>query len=351
MIGSRWVLALSVMFLTGAIFPVEMAMGESWEENVVLADTSEVEIMWSNGKNDSDTEGLGNDALDPVFAEPASPYSDDMWLLAEGSEEGEAASSLSELPPAPKLGISVTGLWASKYMFKGFNVLDSGVFMHDVTVDLWQTGFQSKFQGAYPSHNRSKSLFAGNVPPPLEDLIDRLGISFDRRDIDTFIYNLSWKGNIGECIDVELGGNFYDMFSLDSDKADFWENYGIFTFSKLPLSPHFGAYYATPYNDDKAGEGWMTDIGVTHMHPIPGCEMLCIPQTALILGADLWYNGGAWSGNVDPGWAYAEFKALMPIPLEENLTLIPGVTYQLSIEDTVDDEDELYANIALQYKW
>jgi hypothetical protein len=319
------------------------------EEIFPVSAQSDLDPAWVEAEGAGSKEEIGVEPL-RLSSDPWGSPTPDSQLV---SQAGATVSPppVSDGPPAPKLGISVTGLWASKYMFKGFHVLDSGVYMHDVTLDLWQTGFQMKYQGAYPSHDRGKSLIAGNVPPPLEDVIDRLGISFDREDIDAFTYNLSWKGKICEGFDVEVGGNYYDMFGLDSDKADFWEGYGIFTLSKLPLAPHFGAYYALPYNDDKKGEGWLIDIGVTHMQPIPGCEMLCLPPTALILSADLWYNGGAWSGRVDPGWAYAEFKAMMPIPLRENLTLIPGVTYQLSIEDTVAEDDEIYANVALQYKW
>lgn len=273
-----------------------------------------------------------------------------MFVAQEGTAPASTGPA-ADLPPAPKLGISVTGAWASRYMFKGFKVLESGVFLQDVHLDLWNTGFHVKFQGAYPAHNRSNSLIAGRVPPPLEEVIDQLGISFDRRDIDAFTYNLSWKGDLCDGMDVEFGGNYYDLFRLDGDKGDFWESYGILTLSKLPLSPHFGAYYAWPYNDEKKGEGWMTDIGVIKPVPIPACAALGTPATALLLSADLWYNGGAWSGRVDPGWAYAEFKAMAPIPLPCNLTLIPGVTYQLSIEDTVDEDDELYASLALQYQW
>ena len=150
---------------------------------------------------------------------------------------------------------------------------------------------------------------------------------------------------------MELGSDYYDLFKLDSQKGDFLETHGVFTLSKLPLSPHFGAYYAWPYNDSKKGEGWMTDIGITQPIPLPACPALGTPAGLLLLSADLWYNGGAWSGKVDPGWAYAEFKALLPIPLRQNMTLIPGITYQASIEDTVDSSDEVYATVALEYKW
>jgi len=33
------------------------------------------------------------------------------------------------------------------------------------------------------------------------------------------------------------------------------------------------------------------------------------------------------------------------------MTLIPGITFQASIEDMVDSSVEVYATVALEYKW
>ena len=96
--------------------------------------------------------------------------------------------------PARELGITVIGAWDSRYMWKGFKVLDSGVYKNAVDLSLWDTGLHLKFMGAYPSHSRNKSLLAGRVPPPLEDVLERGGISLDRSDIDAFQYAIAWKG-------------------------------------------------------------------------------------------------------------------------------------------------------------
>jgi hypothetical protein len=185
----------------------------------------------------------------------------------------------------------------------------------------------------------------------MKEALAERGISYDRSDFDEFIYNLSWKKDVCKGFKKEVGGNYYDMYGLDSQKADCWETYGILTLTKIPLTPHFGAYYAWPCNNNHKGEGWMTDFGVIKPVPFSGYPALEISTTALLLSVDLWYNGGAWSRRVNPGRAYAEFKAMLPIPLPNDLLLIPGVTYQLSLTNTVDEDDELYTIIALQYKW
>lgn len=293
-----------------------------------------------------DFEELGIEPL-RISSTASSTQGDNEYMVAQGNGAAPSKASTVEMPSPPKLGITLTGAWWSKFMWRGFKILNSGGYLHDVDVNLWDTGFHFRFQGAYPSHDRGKPLLSGN--PPWLDFARRP--KYDRSDIDIFGYNLSWKKDVCEGLNVEVGGNYFDMYGLDSQKADFLESYGILTLTKIPLTPHFGAYYDWPYNDKHKGEGWMTDLGITKHVPFAGCSALGISATAFLLSADLWYNGGAWSGGVDPGWAYAEFKAMLPIPLPHHLMLIPGVTYQWSLEDTVDKDDELYATVALQYKW
>lgn len=293
--------------------------------------------------------GAGESEIEPlqISSTAASTQGESGFTVAQGHEAAQNKASTVETPPPPKLGITLTGAWESKFIWRGFEILNSGVYRHDVDVSLWDTGFHFRFQGSHPSHDRSKPLLSAH-PPWLENAKI---FSYDRSDIDIFGYNLSWKKDVCEGLNLEVGGNYFDMYGLNSQKADFLESYGILTLTKIPLTPHFGAYYDWPYNDSHKGEGWMTDIGVLKPLPFPGCPALGISATALLLSADLWYNGGAWSGMVEPGWAYAEFKAMLPIPLPHHLMLIPGVTYQWSLEDTVNKDDELYATVALQYKW
>ena len=229
------------------------------------------------------------------------------------------------------LEISVTTDWVSKYMFRGFDILDeSGAWQPSVDVGLRDTGLHLNWWTSYASHDRGD---------------DSLG--FERRDSDEYDYTVYWEGDIADCIDVELGFVYYDLIHLDS-RADFMEYYGTFTLSDMPLSPYFGAYYGHEKHDDTLGEGWNTVIGGSHSLPLCGLAFGGTDLT-LDLAADVWYNGGQY--NVDTGWSHATFGGGVTFPLCENLEFTPGLYYQLSMEDEINDEDEWWATLSLAYTW
>ena len=252
-------------------------------------------------------------------------------LLAQ-ADSGSAIAPV-ESSAAEGLSISVTGDWASKYMFRGFDILDdSGAWQPSVDIGLWDTGLHLNWWASYSSHDRGKDL----------------SCTTDRHDLDEHDYGIYWEGSIAEYIDVTLGFWYYDFIHLDSD-SDFYEWYGVFTLSQLPLSPYFGAYYGHEKHDNTSGEGWNTTFGVSHAVPLGGLTFCGSDPLALDLAADVWYNGGQY--NVDTGWTHATFGGSITIPLAENLEFTPGVHYQLSMEDTVNEEDEWWATLSLAYTW
>jgi hypothetical protein len=205
-----------------------------------------------------------------------------------------------------------------------------------VDIGLWDTGFHLNWWASYASHNRSFNLADPGDPP------------LTRRDLDEHDYTLYWEGNICDAIDVELGFIYYDFIHLNSD-WDYFEGYGVFTLSSLPLSPYFGAYYGWPKHSSVGGEGWNTTIGVSHSVPLGGLCICGSDPLTLDLAADVWYNGGQY--NFETGWSHATFGASTTIPLPCNFEFTPGVWYQLSMEDDINDEDEWWASLSLAYTW
>jgi len=252
-----------------------------------------------------------------------------------------------------KLHITVAASWISKYLVRGFDATDdSGMWAVLTHVELWDTGFFFQWVGAYPAHDRDKSLIPGSVPGPLQELVNQRIGSLEREINDTNVFNLFWgKQNWLESVDLKLGGGYLDFWRLDSEKADFWEVYGIMRFRGLPFKPHIEAHYGWPSDSDRSGEGWSTSLGIEHMYPLKDVSLCGIKPLGIKLTGDIWYNGGELYTRSETGWSFATFAAAMPIPIAENMMFIPAVYYQWSIEDTLNDDDEVYASLTLQYNW
>jgi len=96
----------------------------------------------------------------------------------------------------------------------------------------------------------------------------------------------------------------------------------------------------------------MTCLGGSHT-----CELGAFPcfgstdPMSLTFTGDLWYNGGAYYYGVDTGFTHAVFGSALTIPLCHNISFTPGVYYQLSMEDTINEDDEWWTQLSLAYTW
>jgi len=319
----------------------------------VAADESAFPVLETNPVSRETPAGLNLISNPPVEvalqgdSEPAE-WSHDLRSQAQSAAQPVPSSWMAqadnaEAPPEPEtssgsgLEITLNVDWVSKYMFRGFDVLDDhAAWQPSVDIALWDSGFHVNWWASLAATSR-------NDP----DIVNR-GLG---RELDEFDYTLYWEGSIGDCVDVELGTIYYDLFRQDSEKLDFVEWYGTFTLSKLPLSPYFGAYYGTPKHRANGGEGWMTTLGVSQSVNLCGLTFCGSDPLSLDLTADVWYNGGEFVDGVDPGWSHATFGGSIPISLPHNFTFTAGVYYQLSMEDTVNPEDEWWATLSLEYAW
>ena len=65
------------------------------------------------------------------------------------------------------------------------------------------------------------------------------------------------------------------------------------------------------------------------------------------------YNDGVGPGGnvVDHDWTNAVFGVSTGIDLAENVSLTPGVYHQISMDDTVNNENETWATLSMTYKF
>jgi hypothetical protein len=255
---------------------------------------------------------------------------------------GAARSSEVPAPDAEEekwLSISVSNDWVSKYMFRGFDVLDDrGAWQPSVDLEFGDTGLHFNWWASMALTSRGDE--------------DAVFDSYPSRDFDEFDYTLYYTRSFcDEFFETETGIIYYDTFGFPKDDLDFWDAYGKVTLAKLPLSPHADFYYSWPVHRSVGWEGWSTCLGVSHT-----VELGCLPVFSqdpmeLALSADIWYNGGSLVPGVETGWTHAVFGGSLTIPLPHGLSLSPGVWYQESMEDTINPENEWWTTVSLAYEW
>jgi len=104
--------------------------------------------------------------------------------------------------------------------------------------------------------------------------------------------------------------------------------------------------------------GWLHIIGLGYDLTVPELAPE-IPEQVVHLSANLVYNGGvgggytptAANGTVDHDWSHLVFGASTEFDLGNNLTFCPGLYYQASMEDSVNEHDETWVSLSLKYKF
>jgi hypothetical protein len=78
-----------------------------------------------------------------------------------------------------------------------------------------------------------------------------------------------------------------------------------------------------------------------------------IPEHVLNLHTELVYNDGIGPAgqDVDHDWSNAVFGVSTDFNLDKNLTLTPAIYYQVSMDKSVNDDDELWSTFGLKYKF
>lgn len=93
---------------------------------------------------------------------------------------------------------------------------------------------------------------------------------------------------------------------------------------------------------------FMLDYGLPVKGVIPE-----IPEHVLNLHAELVYNDGVGPAgqDVDHDWSNAVFGVSTDINLDTNLVFTPGIYYQISMDKSVNDDDEYWSTFGLKYKF
>jgi hypothetical protein len=244
--------------------------------------------------------------------------------LANAAEETpeEAPVDTPAETAKPKLGVDLSTTYTSRYMWRGDDVFDDHAALQpSATVDLFGSGFSINTWGSLP-----------------------MGSGFeDLSELDyTIAYGTSYFEEEKYALDVSANYIYYDFYKVKSKGAD-TEEVGIsFVLPKLleiggsALVPKYyvGKLWPVDGADDIAGV--YHSLGLSYGLAIPNTEQV------LNLYSDINYNDGMF--NADSDWSHTTFGVSTGVPVGP-VTITPFLNYQVSMEDTVNEEDELYGGV------
>jgi len=235
-----------------------------------------------------------------------------------------------------EIGVTVDATFMSKYIWRGFDVLDdTAVWQPSVNFDLGG-GFNFNVWAAYPGGGGTTETGASRV------------------NLTEYDYTLSYNGSILEdCYktDYTVGWRYYDYIDTASQDADMQEAFVEFAMPQLiggGITPH-AAYYQMW----KARSGG----GVS----IPGGAIFVTgfnydfalqqaPELPMTLSWDIVYNDGVLGVDHDFSHMLWGLKTKMTCPMT-GATITPAVYFQNSMDSSVNDEDELFAGLSYTLKF
>jgi len=230
-----------------------------------------------------------------------------------------------------KIDVTFDLTYMSKYMRKGSESYgQKGVLFETVSFDFWDSGF-----GASVKHRNSTS--GGYV------------------DKERFDYKLYYKNRLFEDQSYEtkykVSWEYKHRPGLARHKSNSQEwNFGFSWPKLLPCGavPYYIAIYEYPAGsgyDKRYIAGWVHVFGLGYD--------LEVPQLAepLYLSADFSYRDGLGGGSKDHDWSHATLGVSTKFKLADNLTFVPGLYHQISMDDSVCKRDVTYCKLSMKYKF
>ncbi|TFG49050.1 MAG: hypothetical protein E4H40_03595 [Candidatus Brocadiia bacterium] len=230
----------------------------------------------------------------------------------------------------------------SRYIWRGFDLYtnDHSEIQPSIDLDLYGTGLHAKVWMSRAN-----------------------GSGFENQE--EFDYTLYYVNSLfeGETYKTNytIGWTYYDYPDQPSTAADAQEAFAKVAFPHLcPMEsgivPSYTVIKMWPAKEHSAAVDAFTDSGWLHVFGLDyALKVPELMEQPINLHWETVYNDGTGvnyetqTTNVDHDWSHMMMGASVNFDLAKNLTLTPGVYYQNSWEDTVNDDDETWFSIKLAY--
>ena len=229
-----------------------------------------------------------------------------------------------------KLGATVGGTYLSKYLLYGIDVYgdNHSAFLGTLDLDLYGTGFHVGIDGYLPNQSGFENVKELNY-----------SLSYSRSVVNDSAFDFDYTVNY----------KYYDLYDGDSKLNDFQELGLMLEWPNLcsfGAVPHYRIVKLWPVSSDNAtayrNSGFVHAFGFTYALK---CEKT---EQVVNLGADIVYNDGF--AGTDSDWTHAVLGLSTPIKVGE-ATVTPAAYYQVTMDESVNSDDELYFGVNVSYSF
>jgi len=234
------------------------------------------------------------------------------------------------------LGVTLDTTFVSKYMWHGFNFYghDNAAVQPSVNLDLWGTGFGAMVWGSWATKSGSRDLEEFNY-------VLNYGNSIFADTPYATNYTVNW-----------LYFDYYDAPTRDSDLQELNAQLSWPDLLPAGIVPNYTVGKLWQARSGSAAltdvSGWVHVLGLGYDLSLPDL-FPDMPEQVISLMTDLTYNGGYGAAAADHDWSHATLGASTSFSIAENLAFTPSIYYQISMDDSVNDEDEVWTTLSLAY--
>jgi hypothetical protein len=233
-----------------------------------------------------------------------------------------------------KLGTDVNLTWLSKTMWRGMDVGDNkAAFMPSVNFDLWGSGFSTGVMGWWNGAETNGAQSA--LPTEKYVYMFSYANSFNKGDTTQVDYNLTY--------------NYHDYYVHNSGAWDYQDLALTLSLPKITdcLVPRYTyAYTWSGRPGPTPGALGQALSGPAGFYHIFGLDYnFKVSDQPFTLSADATYNDGVFGADHD--WSHITWGLRTAFKVGCG-QFIPGIFYQTSMDDSVNENDEFYT--ALSYK-
>ncbi len=252
--------------------------------------------------------------------------------------------------------------YSTKYVWRGFNVFGSKAAIHP-TLDLFcpNSGLGFSVEG----HRAASSGY--EVFERYDYSLYYHGKAFTEEQYE-MNYRLAYMYyNYPQQSSHSRGSNPIENpdFCFDDGSYDLQELHGVMSFPKLlgveGLVPSYVLVKLMPVNSGTVvganspsggtasgfAHIFMLDYGVPYVCPITGVDRKMNLHSEFVFNDGVAPNGA----NADHDWSNAVFGATTAYDINNNISFTPGLFFQLSFDDSVNKDDQLWATISMTCKF